>query len=98
MPQQAATPTNPVRRYKDMLKGPGTSAASAEGLESLESADTAEPDLTDAAMDDGLSSPQAELHRIIKEHLGDKPELYEIADQIVASGGEALRILRGEDD
>lgn len=85
-----------ARRYKNLLKGREAAAGSLEGLESSTSA--AEPDLSDPAINERVSFTKAELDRIIKEHLGDKPELYEIAEQIVTNGGEALRILRGEDD
>lgn len=81
--------------YKKMLQGREQKSDALEGLESL---GDAEPDLSDSAIKDRLSSTKAELYQIIKHHLGDQPALYEIANKIVENGGEALRVLRGEDD
>lgn len=80
-----------VNHYKKLLKA-------WESPESLESAAGGEPDLSDAAIKDRLSSTRAELHRIINEYLDDNEELREIAERIIKQGGEALRVLRGEDD
>lgn len=85
-----------ARRYRDLLKGREVVTASPEGFESAMGA--AEPDLSDPGINERMSSTKAELDRIIKDYLGDQTELHEIADQIVANGGEALRILRSEDD
>lgn len=81
--------------YKKMLQGRESKPS---GLEGFESMGDAEPDLSDSAINDRVASTKAELYQIIKDHLGDQPALYEIANKIVQDGGEALRVLRGEDD
>jgi trypsin-like peptidase len=92
MSGQSAAP-KPVRRYKDLLKG-GPSGGGLEGLESVD----ADPDLSGPAIDERMDATKRALYRIIKEHLGDKPSLYEVADKIIGNGCEALRVLGGSDD
>ena len=95
MPQDTITKPPITRRYRTLLGGrehaPG-------GLESTEGPGGGAVDLSDPAIDERVQATKASLYDIIKNHLGDKPELYEIADKIVSDGGEALRVLRGEDD
>ncbi|HEX8285930.1 MAG TPA: serine protease [Pyrinomonadaceae bacterium] len=88
-------PQGLVGHYKKLLKA---GELSPEGNENLESPTDSEPDLSDAAIKDRLESTRAALNRIVKEYLGDSEELREVAEQIVKEGGEALRVLRGEDD
>lgn len=82
-------------RYKNLLKGREGAGGS---LESFGSTGSTEPDLSDPALNERLRDTKAELYDIIRNHLGDRSDLYQIADQIVTDGGEALRVLRGEDD
>ena len=95
MAQDPVTPPPVTRRYKTLLASrehaPG-------GLESTESTAGGAVDLSDPAINERVDATRASLYDIVKNHLGDKPELYEIADKIVSDGGEALRVLRGEDD
>ena len=77
------------RHYRNLLSGPADS--------SLESTGAGEgPDLSDPGIADRVGTAREELHRIVRDHLGDKPELHEIADRIAAQGGQALRLLRDE--
>jgi hypothetical protein len=89
---------NVTRHYRTLLKARESASVSNDGLVGLESPGQGESDLSDSAIKDRLNSTRAELRAIIKEYLGDRAELYEIAEEIVTKGGEALRILRGEDD
>ena len=95
MAQDPVTPPPVTRRYKTLLASrehaPG-------GLESTESTAGGAVDLSDPAINERVDATRASLYEIVKNHLGAKPELYEIADKIVSDGGEALRVLRGEDD
>ena len=100
MPEESLT-RKPARFYRDLLKRGAFSAGSTqgfEGFESLESTVSSEPDLSDAAINEHLGSTKAELYRIIKDYLGDQPALYQTADQLLETGGEALRILRSSSD
>lgn len=91
--------TDPFKHFKKLLKkGEGGGSNNLDGLETVNSETMAEPDLSEPTIKDRLEFTGGELHRIIKDFLGDKPELYEIADKIVSDGGEALRILDAEDD
>ena len=92
MPQDPVTQPKITSRYKTLL------AAREHPPGELESAGGGEVDLSDPAIDERVEATKASLYEIVKNHLGDKPELYEIADKIVSDGGEALRVLRGEDD
>lgn len=87
------------RHYKNLLKSrePVDAGFEGVGFEAASGVDL-EPDLSNSAIKDRVDSSSDDLHRIIKEHLGDKPELYEIADQISSKGREALRALRDDDD
>lgn len=87
-----------VSHYKNLLKARELQPGGNESLESTTNAADSEPDLSDSAIKDRLSDTRADLRRIIKEYLGDSNELYEIAEQIFKEGGEALRVLRGEDE
>src|SRR5262245_31249924 len=71
-----------------------------DGLESagFESTGAAGPDLSEGGINDRISSTKAELRRIVKDYLGDRPELYEVAGRIVSSGSDALRAIRDSDD
>jgi hypothetical protein len=83
-----------VGHYKRLLKrremAPGT-----ESLGGLEDA-SSDPDLSPSAIDDRVNETRAELHRIIKKHLGDQSELHEIADQIADEGRDSLHVLGRE--
>lgn len=95
MPQNNVTNTSLTAHYKKLLDAREHTPS---GLESLETVTAAEPDLSNSAIGDRVNTTKAELYQIIKNHLGDRPELYQIADKIVENGDEALRVLRGEDD
>jgi hypothetical protein len=95
MPQDPVTPPPITRRYRTLL---AAREAGSGGLESTESTSSAAVDLSDPAIDERVDATKAELYDIIKTHLGNEPALFEIADKIVSEGGEALRVLRGEDD
>ena len=85
-----------LAHYKRMLARGGLRGG---GLESMESEDatSAEPDLSGGAIDDRVEHSRSELHQIVREHLGDTPELHEIADQIARDGKQSLTAV-GEAD
>jgi hypothetical protein len=56
------------------------------------------PDLSEGGIKDRIDYTQAELYRIIDEHLGGGADLKEIADQIVKGADKSLRILRDDDE
>ncbi|HWF90419.1 MAG TPA: trypsin-like peptidase domain-containing protein [Pyrinomonadaceae bacterium] len=94
MPQDTLT-TSPVnQRYRTLLAARDTPAGDLEST----GGGGAAVDLSDQAIDERVNATKGQLYDIIKTHLGDKADLYEIANKIVADGGEALRVLRGEDD
>jgi len=94
--------------YRRMLAGVGASrhAAAAASLgaspfENLELAGpakaraaSAELDLSHGAIEERVDGAQAELHRIVKNYLGDDPALYDIADVIAATAKPALAAMR----
>lgn len=92
---QGVSKTSLTAHYKKLLDAREHSPSALEGLESTTEA---EPDLSNSAIGDRVSATRAALYEIIKTHLGDQSVLYQIADKIVETGGEALRVLRGEDD
>src|SRR5437899_209456 len=59
--------------------------------------DVEPPDLSDPAIEERVRAARAQLHQIVREHLGDRADLHEIADSIAANGGDALRLLRDDD-
>lgn len=67
------------------------------GLEGMEGADDGEPDLSQAAINDRAEGTAAELHRIVKDLLGDKPDLHEVVDLIAKEGRASLETLANED-
>ena len=80
--------------YKGLLKR-GESVGRAESLSGLE--DTGgEPDLSQNAIKDRVENAEAELHRIVKDHLGDKPDLHELVDQLIKEGRASLDALSQE--
>lgn len=66
-------------------------------IESNNTNGTKELDLTNQAIEDRLEKTTANWAVIIKNHLGDDPRLYEIAQQISRNGQEALRVVREND-
>jgi Trypsin-like peptidase domain len=96
--------------YKRMLAGVGARrGGAAEGLEAaspfesfevagptegVARATAAEPDLSHGAINERVDSAKAELHRIVKDYLGDDAALYGIADEIAASARPALAAMR----
>ena len=72
-----------------MLAGAAALGESTSALEGLELAGPA-VDLSGVAIDEQVETARAELRRIVKDYLGDKPELYEIADAITESTKPAL--------
>src|SRR6185437_4643207 len=95
MPQDTLTSSPVNQRYRTLLAARDTPAGD---LESTGGGGDTAVDLSDSAIDARLNATKAQLYDIIKKHLGDKSDLYEIANKIVADGGEALRVLRSEDD
>ena len=81
-----------VEHYKWMLKK-GKKAKSG-GLEG--GAESAHEDFSrDDVVDERIETTRDELHHIVKEFLGDKDELYEIANQIAEVWQESLACGRG---
>ena len=80
--------------YKRMLKRRESLGG---GLEGMEGAGDGEPDLSQAAIRDRTEGAAAELHRIVKEFLGDKPDLHEVVDLIAKEGRTSLEMLANED-
>lgn len=68
----------------------------AAGLELV--SDSGVVDLSDPAIKNRIDDTKAELQRIIKEYLDDRPDLHHIADKLLATGGTALRMLRDGDN
>jgi V8-like Glu-specific endopeptidase len=81
-----------LAHYKRLLKSsePG-------GLEATEEAGSDEPDLSQAAIKDRVDSAAAGLHEVVKQYLGDSPELHEIAAEIMKSNRSTLERLGGDD-
>lgn len=81
--------------YRRMLAG-RAAAGGARG--NLESVGAAEPDLSAGAIVDRVGAGRGELGRIVKQHLGDAPELHDIVDQIARNGDTALRAVAAGDN
>jgi Trypsin-like peptidase domain len=87
-----------ARHYKRLLAG----KAAAGGFESttfeVGAEESAAPDFSEAGIEERVNSTRSELHRIVKDFLGDKPELHEIADKIADEGRQGLRAVGQEDE
>ena len=81
-------------RYKRMLAG----RAAAGGAEGPFESAAASPDLSDKAIADRIDTSRSELSRIVRDHLGDKPELHDIAERIAQAGRAALGAIAEQDD
>jgi hypothetical protein len=90
-----ARPAAPMTaaQYKRVLKRRESLGG---GLEGLEGAVDAEPDLSQPAIKDRAEGTAAELHRIVKELLGDRPDLHEVVDLIAKEGRDSLETLANE--
>ena len=60
----------------------------------LESTGNKKADLSNGGIKERVTYTKKELDRIIKNYLGDKPELYELASLIAKNGDSALRSVR----
>lgn len=90
----AVTPDDDrLLRYKRLLLARQNQASS---IESAGGGDP-EPDLTDPGIRERLDQTTTDWNQIIKQHLGDKPKLHRIVNQIVANADEALRVVRDND-
>ena len=97
-PRTAEASARIAAHYKRLLAGAPARGGEGGGFQSLAiEATTMEPDLSRGAVDERVDAARAELLRIVREHLGDKPELYEIADAIANSGKPALESVRDQD-
>ena len=104
--EQPATDVNLVSHYKRLLQArdstpsvpPTVFEGAFEGAFEAPAAPAPEPDLSDPGIEDRLTGTAAELHRIVKDELGDLPELHEVVNEIVRRGDEALRVLGGADE
>ncbi|MBV8752601.1 MAG: trypsin-like peptidase domain-containing protein [Hyphomicrobiales bacterium] len=91
----SASPSNLSAHYRRLLAGqPGGGALESTAFEA---ARPSEPDLSSGAISERVAVTRAELNRIVKEYLGDKPDLYEVADQIARGGETALHAVADED-
>ncbi|QDK78541.1 hypothetical protein EXU85_07925 [Spirosoma sp. KCTC 42546] len=79
--------------YKRLLLARENQARSTESA----GGDSVNPDLSNPAIRDRLDQTAADWNQIIKEHLGDKPRLRRIVNQIVANADEALRVVENND-
>lgn len=96
MSADQSEPPTLVEYYRRILQ---LKLSSNRGLENVcEPSIASGPDLSDGGIRERVSASEAELRRMIKEYLGDKPELYEIASRLCAAGDEALRKLRDNDE
>jgi hypothetical protein len=99
-------PVDPAH-YRRLLAGVGAGrggvaeSAAASPFESLDLARpkvlapaAAEPDLSHGAINERVDTARRELHRIVKEYLGDDRALYGIADEIAATAKPALAAMR----
>lgn len=97
-PSDAGNPSDGPRdltaHYKKILKSGEAAGGGVEGV----GGDSGDPDLSEGGILDRLDTTQAELKRIVDEHLGGRPELHELAEQLTAGASEALRALRDEDE
>lgn len=80
---------DPLGHYKRLLTG---SPAARSPFESTEG-----PDLSGGAISARTDQSRSELNLIVKEFLGDDPELHKIADQITREGEAALRAVGAND-
>jgi hypothetical protein len=99
-PRSLPNAASVAAHYKRILKR-RESLAGAEpgaGLESMGGPGVAEgePDLSRPAINERVDSTKAQLHSIVKEYLGDKPDLHEIVDRIAAEGRKSLEVLGNE--
>lgn len=85
---------NPLDHYRRLLakKTSQTNESTVEGIDT-----TTELDLTNPGIQERLEETNITWRGIIKKYLGDKPLLYEIADQITHNADEALRVVRDND-
>jgi hypothetical protein len=93
--EQGSSPKNHAAHYRRVLAG-RTAGVGAEGP--LESTRSSGPDLSNAGIADRVATTRAELDRIVKQFLGDAPELHEIADQIARHGETALKAVANDDN
>jgi V8-like Glu-specific endopeptidase len=94
-PREPSSHANLALHYRRLLVG--QPVGSAVETTAFEAAQPSGPDLSRGAIAERVTAAQAELNRIVKEYLGDKPDLYEIADQIARGGEAALRAVADED-
>jgi V8-like Glu-specific endopeptidase len=63
----------------------------------LEAAGGGHLDLSSSGIKERLETAGAQLHRLVSDHLNDRPELHEIADKIIKDGRPALELAADDD-
>ncbi|HEY0066728.1 MAG TPA: trypsin-like peptidase domain-containing protein [Flavisolibacter sp.] len=90
LPNSASgTPGGIAEQYRKKLSARGTM---------LESANEGTDALPDSDVQDRSQAARENLYRVIKEYLGDKKELYELAERATKKGSDALRAVANNDD
>lgn len=85
-----------LSHYRGILKARESQFADTS-MESTSTGGAAEPDLSNAGIQDRLAQTTIEWNQIIREYLGDNPDLYGLVGQIVDKADQALRVVRDND-
>jgi hypothetical protein len=79
--------------YRALLGAPPSTESAFESVGAEEG-----PDLSNGGIKDRVDNTAGELHRIVKDYLGDAPAKHQLVDELVKRGDSALRMLRDEDE
>ena len=83
-----------LSHYRTMLRA-GAAGGSPGASEAT--ATSEDLDLSRSGISDRLDATSEQLHEVVRRHLGDRPELHEIVDEIIKQGGTALEVVADDD-
>ncbi|MCK1325423.1 hypothetical protein IVA94_32085 [Bradyrhizobium sp. 156] len=83
-----------INRYKRIISS-GNPRPGTDVLDAMEATEAVNqpPDLSTKAIDLRLETASKQMHSAVKDHLGDSSEMHAVVDNVVNSGGDALKAL-----
>lgn len=92
-PRSSSSPdADTFTRFRELLRTGNPLPSDDARQACVENAGGAEADLSDVGIGERVKIARYQLHMVVKNHLGGRQDLLDLADRIVADGEEALKL------